>query len=303
MILHTTVEGLLKQTILPDSIVLSLCDEGSVLRETEALPGVHCVFGPPGSSIQRNTAIPLARTPYVLFLDDDVELAPDYIEQMERIFGEDKSIAASGGGVIADGARNGNEIEREAAIREILEYRGSRACVGVAFADLCGFNMFVRNNVLRTERFDERLPLYGWLEDRDFLHRCAKHGKIVRHQGAWIVHLATRSGRTSDVRLGYTKIANPWYMWRKSVITSLPELIVRYWMKTTLANIIRAIMPKQPQSPDYKKRLKGNLLAYRDLVLFRIDPQNILNIPDSTGMPGQAQRSEGALRSAPTRPA
>jgi hypothetical protein len=160
--------------------------------------------------------------------------------------------------------------------------------------------MFVRTDVLQTERFDERLPLYGWLEDRDFLHRCAKHGKIVRNQGALVAHLATRSGRTSDVRLGYSKIANPWYLWKKSVITSLPELMVRYLMKTTFANIIRAIMPKQSQTADYRKRLKGNFMAYRDLILFRIDPQNILKIPDSAGTPGQAHRRE-AWQSEPTR--
>jgi len=298
--LHETISGLLKQTAQPDSIILSLCDEISALRETKALPGVRCVLGPKGLTLQRNTAISLLRTPYALYLDDDVELAPDYIEQMERIFAEDPSIAAASGKVVADGARGGKGIEREAAIKAVLEYRGSRACAVIKIKDFYGCNMFVRSDVLRTERFDERLPLYGWLEDRDFLWRCAKHGKMVRNQGAIVAHLGTRSGRTSDVRYGYSKVANPWYLWRKSVITSMPELIVRYWMKTTFANIIRAIMPKQPQGANYRKRLMGNLMAYRDLVLFRIDPQNILNIPDSTGTPGQAKRA-GAWRSEPTR--
>ena len=195
---------------------------------------------------------------------------------------------------------DGKGIEREAAIKAVREYRGSRECAVIKIKDFYGCNMFVRTDVLRTERFDERLPLYGWLEDRDFLWRCAKHGKMLRNQGALIAHLATRSGRTSDVRYGYSKIANPWYLWRKSVISSLPELMVRYWMKTTFANILRAVMPKQPQSADYKKRLKGNFMAYRDLFLFRIDPQNILNIPDSSGTPGQSHPG-GAWQSEPTR--
>jgi GT2 family glycosyltransferase len=298
-VLRDTVLGLLKQTIQPDSIVLSLCNESSVLGETQALPNVRCILGPQGSSVQRNTAIPLAHTPYVLFLDDDVELAADYIEQMERVITEDPSIAAASGLVVADGAADGKGIGREAARKAVLEYSGSRACTGIKLKEFYGCNMFVRSDVLRTERFDERLPLYSWLEDRDFLWRCAKHGKLVRNQAAVIAHLATRSGRTSDLRYGYSKIANPFYMWRKSVISSLAEVIVMFWMKTTAANAIRAMMPKRPQGPDYKKRLKGNLMAYRDLILFRIDPKNILNIPDSTDRPEQADRTR-AWQSEPT---
>jgi GT2 family glycosyltransferase len=299
-ILHDTLLGLMQQTVRPDSMILSLCDEDSVLQETKALPGVRCVFGPQGSSIQRNTAIPFAHTPYVLFLDDDVELASDYIEQMERVFAADASIAAASGKVVADGATGGKGIDRETAIKAVLEYKGSRECTGIKIQEFYGCNMFVRSEVLLTERFDEHLPLYGWLEDRDFLWRCSKHGTMVRNQAAVIAHLATRSGRTSDVRYGYTKIANPFYMWRKSVLSGLPELIVMFWMKTTFANVIRAIMPKQPQTANYRKRLKRNFLAYRDLLLFRLDPQNILSIPDSKGAQVKA-RSKAAWRSEPTR--
>jgi cellulose synthase/poly-beta-1,6-N-acetylglucosamine synthase-like glycosyltransferase len=127
-ILHETVLGLLKQTVQADAIILSLCDEASALRETKVLPGVTCVVGPQGSSAQRNTAIPLAPTPYVLFLDDDVELASDFIGQMERIFAADAAIAAAPGKVVADGAKGGKGIEREAALKAVHEYRGSREC-------------------------------------------------------------------------------------------------------------------------------------------------------------------------------
>jgi hypothetical protein len=282
-VLHETVLGLLKQTVQPASIILSLGEEGSALPETEALPRVSCIVGARGSSIQRNTAIPFVRTRYTLFLDDDVELATDYIEQMERLFAADPTIVGASGGVAADGAPARVPIDRRAAVEAIREYTGSRDCV--PFKDVYGCNMFVRSDVLQVERFDERLPLYGWLEDLDFSLRLKKHGRIVRHRGALVAHLATRSGRTSDLRYGYTKIANPWYLWRKKVLSSLPEVIVRYWVKTTLANLLRAFLSNGPPGVDYRKRLIGNLMAYRDLTLFRLDPQNILNIDDSTEKP------------------
>jgi len=301
-ILHATVVGLIKQTVQPDSILLSLCDESSVVSETKAVPGVRCIFGAKGLTVQRNTAIPLVPTPYTLYLDDDVELAPDYIEQMERVFSEDPAISAAMGRVVADGARGGQGIEREVAIQAVLESTGIPACPLAKIKEFYGCNMFVRTDVLRAEMFDERLPLYGWLEDRDFLWRCMKHGKIVRNQGALVAHLGTRTGRTSDIRYGYSKIANPWYLWKKSVITSLPEVVVRYWIKTTFANSVRAIFQKPSRRADYRKRLAGNFMAYRDLLLSRIDPLNILNIPDSTGTAEMAQRGE-AWRSLPTRSA
>jgi glycosyltransferase involved in cell wall biosynthesis len=283
-----------------------LCDEASVLQQTRELPGVRCVLGPQGSSVQRNTAIPLVRTQYTLYLDDDVELAPDYIERMEHTFAQDPLIAAAAGGAVANGAASGHGIGRADAVRALLEYQGSRASVILPVVTLSGYNMFVRTEIVRTEQFDEKLPLYAWLEDRDFIHRCARHGKIVRDRGALIAHLGTRSGRTSDVKYGYSKIANPWYLWRKSAKGSLPEStgssptayscpprsktsvsaseVLIFWLRTTIGNAVRALMPKPPHGADYKKRLAGNLMAYRDLVLFRIDPQNILKIQDSTAL-------------------
>jgi GT2 family glycosyltransferase len=281
-ILHDTIFSLMKQTVLPASIIVSLCDENSTLAETRALPLVRCVYGPRGSSAQRNTAIPYATTPFVLFLDDDVELAPDYIEQMESAFTYDPAVVAASGKIVADGAHSGKGIDRDEALAALCRDRGSRACTGIKLLEFYGCNMFVRGAIVQKEKFDERLPLYGWLEDRDFLWRVSKHGKLIRNHAARIAHLATRTGRTSDLRYGYTKIANPYYMWQKSVIAHFPDLFVNYWMKTTLANAARALGPRRANDPDYRERLRGNFLAYRDLLLSRLDPRNILNLPDSS---------------------
>src|SRR5262249_13081983 len=153
----------LKQTAMPSAIILSLSDEGSVLPETRTLPRVRCLYGPCGSSAQRNSAIPAAATPFVLFLDDDVELAPDYIEQMERAFTYDPAIAAASGKIVADGAHSGKGISRDEAVRSLQEFRGDRSVTGIPIREFYGCNMFVRGRILAREKFDEHLPLYGWL--------------------------------------------------------------------------------------------------------------------------------------------
>ena len=68
-------------------------------------------------------------------------------------------------------------------------------------------------------RFDERLPLYGWQEDLDFCGALRGSGRIVKTNLVWGVHLGTKRGKGSEVRLGYSQIINPAYIARKGNIS------------------------------------------------------------------------------------
>lgn len=65
--------------------------------------------------------------------------------------------------------------------------------------------------------FDERLPLYSWLEDLDFCRRMmARHGRVVKAMGVVAVHQGSNSGgRVAHQRLGYSQVANYVYLHRK----------------------------------------------------------------------------------------
>ena len=41
-------------------------------------------------------------------------------------------------------------------------------------------------------RFDENLPLYGWLEDVDFCRQLARYGRIVKNIRLIGVHLGSK---------------------------------------------------------------------------------------------------------------
>ena len=110
--------GASETTLQPASIILSLCEESSALPQTEELPRVHRILGPQGLPTQRNTAIPFVLTRYALFLDDDVELAHDYIEQMERFFAADPAIVSA---FLSNGARGVNYRKR--LIGNLMAYR------------------------------------------------------------------------------------------------------------------------------------------------------------------------------------
>jgi len=48
-------------------------------------------------------------------------------------------------------------------------------------------------------RFDEKLPLYSWLEDVDFSARFRPFGRFVRSTAMRGVHLGTKTGRTPGI--------------------------------------------------------------------------------------------------------
>ena len=79
------------------------------------------------------------------------------------------------GRVLADG----RDIPRARA-REIVAATGaaeSRRVREIGPELVYGCNMTVRRSVLARARFDERLPLYGYMEDRDFAFECMRVGR------------------------------------------------------------------------------------------------------------------------------
>ena len=78
--------------------------------------------------------------------------------------------------------------------------------------------MSIRTSAIGALRFDERLPLYGWQEDIDFTSQLRASGRVVGLNTLNGVHLATKSGRISGMKFGYSQIANPVYLVRKGTM-------------------------------------------------------------------------------------
>jgi GT2 family glycosyltransferase len=293
-VLHETISAIARQTISPNAIILSLCDAHSVLDETARLPLVHVVQGTRGLTKQRNAgfrALPPA-TKYVLFLDDDVELAPNYLASMESLFDQHADIVLASGGVCAaDGPRLGRAVTREEAIAGVLQHRCEDKAVPSEGAYGC--NMFVRRSVLESEGFDERLPLEGWLEDYDFSVRCARRGRVVWNLATCVAHLGVQRGqRERGFPVGYAQIANSHYLWRKGVIPSLRNLLRTFWLPAMRVSLQGTVHGKPPWNKifDYKGRLRGNTCALLDAARFRLRPERILDFSqqrDKTAATGE----------------
>lgn len=274
-ILHATVRSLLRQTKQPSKILLGICDDVSVSAETKAVPLIEVVRCPRmGTSAQRNACLQRVTTSYTLFIDDDVELKPNYIESMELLLDREKQIAIAMGELIADGARNDIGYTHAQAESFLAQHASSGKVTSLETAISCSF--FVRTALFDEVRFDERLPLYGWLEDLDFCTQAKQRGMIVQNGFTASVHLGATTGRTSGVRFGYSQIANPFYLWRKGGEPTLGRVLVKFWLRLVVANVVRSIFPGNSKRIDRPGRLKGNLLAFRDLVRNKMAPERIL---------------------------
>jgi GT2 family glycosyltransferase len=192
---------------------------------------------------------------------------------MERLFDDDPTVVLATGHVIADGVTSERGIDRSRA-KQMLTRFSARPIAN--WREAYGCNMFVRADIARLLRFDEALPLYGWLEDLDFSIRCRRLGRIVLNGQTGLVHLGTTRGRTSDVRLGYSQIANPYYIWKKLSKPNIVYVIVTQWLRYIGINVAYLVFFWIKRRGDRLDRLEGNIKALFDLLSGRMYPGRIL---------------------------
>jgi len=233
------------------------------------------VHGPRGLTAQRNLILAASSDADVLvFFDDDYYPEPDYIEEVMRLFVARPEVVVATNRPLLDGAV-GPGVTHDEALHVLAQATPAASAVVPTYGGY-GCNMALRMApVLRHDvRFDERLPLYGWLEDIDFSRRLSAHGRIVKCAALRGVHLGHKHGRTSGLRLGYSQIANPVYMLRKGSLSF--DYALKHLAKNVLKNLARAAWPEP--WVDRRGRLKGNCLGLLDLARGRISPERIQHL-------------------------
>jgi GT2 family glycosyltransferase len=279
-IVNALVEQLDAQTKAPAHIFVIGTSAADIARLDANRANLTAVVGREGSSSQRNDGLALAgaRFSCIVFFDDDFVPSRFWIERMEAVFAANPDIAGLTGIVLADGTTTAgiglddacatvraHDAHPDGSVRihDRLNYGGNMGC-----------NMAFRASALEGISFDERLPLYAWLEDADFRSQVEKRGRIVRVEGLWGVHLGHKQGRGRGVTIGYSQIANAIYLGRKGTVPKahLAKLAARNFA----ANLVRSIRPEP--FVDRRGRLRGNLLALADYVRGRVKPERILEL-------------------------
>ncbi|MEZ5815611.1 MAG: glycosyltransferase family 2 protein [Hyphomicrobiaceae bacterium] len=275
-IVSEAVRRLALQTRQPEAIVVCAPTPTDVAGLDDESARVTLLLGPRGAAAQRNAILDHA-APYdiVIFFDDDFVPAADYLAQLEELHITSPDVVMATGTVLKDGIRGPGltYVDADALLAHRKHLPGDQI---VPVTNGYGCNMSVAMNAIRDQRlrFDERLPLYSWLEDVDFGHRLAKHGTIVRSSRLIGVHLGVKIGRQPGRRFGYSQIANPIYLRRKGSLglARAAYLVVR----NVSMNIARSL--KSEPWIDRRGRLAGNILALGHLARRRLDPRHILEL-------------------------
>jgi glycosyltransferase involved in cell wall biosynthesis len=258
----------------PDATIVSVVDERDGPAAIPAGFKVDVIRSPLGSCAQRNRGLDHVggSADVIVFLDDDFVPAPDYLENVEKLFADRPSLVGATGDVIADGV-TGPGIAYEEALA-IIAAHAPAGLAEVPMPCLYGCNMAFRAAAIGDVRFDERLPLYGWLEDVDFSVRVAQGRPMIESGRLVGVHLGVKAGRTSGVRFGYSQIVNPVYLNRKGTMPFGQS--ARNIMRNLAANHMMSLAP-EPYI-DRRGRVKGNWLAIFDLIRGRAAPERILDL-------------------------
>jgi glycosyltransferase involved in cell wall biosynthesis len=273
-VLADTVASIARQLVPADEIILSVPDPADVRPDTAALPRVRVVQSPRGLTRQRNFGAermsPMADV--VSFFDDDVELAPDYLAWVQHLFTTDPSVALFSGLPIVDAVKDGG-VSRDRAL-EIVAAHEPAPHEFIPAKDCYGCNMNVRAPVLAQVPFDERLPLYSWLEDNDFAARCARFGRVGRYFRCAFVHMGVASARMPGGRYGFAQVMNAYYLWRKGTLTG--KYAASMCAKAVARNAAGAVVG-DPRV-DRRGRLRGNLVALGMIARNRVEPEYILTM-------------------------
>jgi GT2 family glycosyltransferase len=277
-VLAQSVMELARQSRLPARIIISV-PSGADLAEIGDHPSdISIVKGLRGLTLQRNAIIRSALADagskdLLVFFDDDFFPEPHYLEEVIRLFVDHPDIVMSTGAMIADGIIGPGIPMTDARMlleREPPPDPKDRLAIRDVY-NAYGCNMAMRLATLRETGalFDERLPLYGWLEDVDFSRALATSGRIVHGPAMRGVHLGVKRGRQSGVRLGYSQIANPVYLMSKHRCARSKAL--KLMARNVAANLLKA--PRPEPFIDRSGRLSGNMRALGDLLTGRLKPE------------------------------
>lgn len=276
-LLSRTLPYMLAQTRPADRAIVIGAEPADIAGLSEAFPNVDFATAARGLPRQRNAALDALAgdCDVVVFFDDDFIPSKHFLARTENVLNAQPETVVLTGHLIDDGI-NKPGIPFEDAVSAVAasdqledapnEFRKTTHAYGC--------NMVLRVSAAPDLRFDERLPLYAWQEDRDISARYAAHGRVVRATYLRGVHLGVKSGRQSGVRLGYSQVANPLYLARKKSMPAHAAFALAG--KNVAANAVRTFAPEP--WVDRAGRLRGNLLAIMDALRGKAEPERILSL-------------------------
>ena len=243
--LNACLFSILDQTRLPDELVI--VDDGDLggfpMESNLSEKGVLCTYlkkETPGVVESRNNAASVAKGNILLFLEDDVVLFNDYIEQLLSTFEQDSNGSLAGVGGIIDndrftlthgvlrympylifgvaGVREGKILRSGFAtdygatpwpIREARE-------VDFLLGGVSAFRKNIFDNYQFSSLYRSRSG-YGQGEDKEFSYRVSKDHRLLINPEARLLHHCAPKSNFDRATKGRAFVLSRYYFFRDSV--------------------------------------------------------------------------------------
>lgn len=220
--LKRCLESLVRQTRPPDEVLI--VDDGAldpaplllILQRAEIRAVYMNKAQDPGLTKSRNLGIRQATGDIIMFLDDDVELAPAYIQAVVAVYELHPGAGGVGGRLVDPPLSWGKRLilraflldsNKEGAVLPngvgVLVRRITQVTAVEWFS---GCNMSYRRGVFDRFMFDEKFAGNGWGDDRDFSYSVSREFTLFCAPDAEVRHFEDARGRASEGQFGRTEI-------------------------------------------------------------------------------------------------
>ena len=252
------LENLSQQTLLPSEVILidgapATQDETEkVITELKAKLPFKCLYlrHVRGTAIQRNAGIEAVNGDLIAFVDDDVRLEKDYLEQMAAVFTNDVEKKIGGiAGYRANKYFDKNDVQRWRWYKRLgllTTYEPGRydfesgypinANMQEPFSGVRTIDfMTTACAVWRREVFDEGLRFdsffrdFGVLEDAHFSLRAGRNWTLLQCGDARCTELNSPNGRVDRGKIGFKCVVNYYYVFQDIVQPLTWRHKLRFW--------------------------------------------------------------------------
>ena len=283
--LEKCLASILRQTVHPDEVII--VDDGDLktlpLREECEAAGIHYVYkkkeGKRGLTISRNLGVRLARGDIIFFLDDDVVLFDNYVEEIVKTYvAHDSRDLAGVGGVIENirwnwwhlydvffmisGWRDGHILRSGFAtdygegfpLKEVTE-------VDFLFGGVSSYKKWVSREFTFSESYEE----YGQGEDKDFSYRVSRKYRLLVNPKARLYHFESPQMRFDQEQKGKEYFYERYNFFKNHVVKRKWEWIFFWWASFGYV-LKRVLIMIFTFDPDQFKRVKGIFKAIRKII-------------------------------------
>ncbi len=248
------------------------------------------ISAPRGLTIQRNIGIKSVGNEcnIVSFFDDDIELAPDYLEKIANVFESDYLGKIGGvGGMVQDYETQSNKSRHNHKIAnlflEVLQRVFFITSTKPYSILITGMNVSkchkakrtikvnwlhgctsYRHDVFKILHYDDNLKGYSMREDVDFSFRVSRRYDLVFVPEARMIHHHSPTARTNEATFGEMDI-NSWHWFVKKNMKNINLMF--FWWGAVGYLLLLLSLSKIERNKNIYLRFRGGLNALRNLLI------------------------------------